>query len=636
MGNYGRGQVGVGDDLTRVPNRIHLQSTFRGWRKTDPITHGPRPRSGARGGNYSPAGKAGNCRGIGRGGTPLPVLSFSNKKMGQILASHPTVNLKTLNKNCIDAKRFCMETLNLILPLLRKGIWAASVDLQDAYRYLHIPIHRHHQRYLGFQYAGREFTFRALPFSLSTAPRAFTRVAGTVISHVRKRGVMLYAYLDDWLIVGESESNASDNVQKTVQTLRSQSLRTEDRSRNDHSPNPITTRVIDRDVAPSPRGDGQPGRRGAIMQTTHAPAATSPAKDDQPTKPRQDSADPPVGKEHTSPAMVARHGELGPKGSLHRESANDIGHDGCLTDRVGSPLEQPNSLEDVVPSGENMAYQLTRDVGCQTGPRVVPRERAEHSNHRLHRQYHRSSIHKQTGGHPLQETMSAGLGSPNDSQGLRHDISSIPYRRQTECDGRCPVQRTDGPNEWALSQETCNRIFKVLGRPVCDGGECQTSDLLLQTVPPQGTPHRRHVFPMGLSGSLRLPAALHDRPGAEKKPTVQGESHTGSPILASQTMVQGNPTTPNGHPSDPTGHTQSAVPKTGDPQPPRHQGLQLVAWKLSGLPSDRGVFRRRLPLWQLTPGEHQPCQLTIPYYENSGNGARTDRYCQPRPLWHKW
>ncbi|PIK50722.1 putative TBC1 domain family member 2A [Apostichopus japonicus] len=129
----------------------------------------------------------------------------------------PILNLKPLNQNFVRPKRFRMENLHLIISLLRKGIWAATVDLKDAY--LHIPMNREHRRFVAFQYADRDYLFRALPFGLSTAPRAFTRVAGATVSFLRRREVVLYVYLDDWLIVGNSRSETAD-VFKMVSTLQ--------------------------------------------------------------------------------------------------------------------------------------------------------------------------------------------------------------------------------------------------------------------------------------------------------------------------------------------------------------------------------------------------------------------------------
>ena len=45
----------------------------------------------------------------------------------------PILNLRPLNAVYIRPKRFRMETLAVIIPSLRRGMWAASLDLLDAY-----------------------------------------------------------------------------------------------------------------------------------------------------------------------------------------------------------------------------------------------------------------------------------------------------------------------------------------------------------------------------------------------------------------------------------------------------------------------------------------------------------------------
>ena len=83
---------------------------------------------------------------------------------------HPIINLRPLNVS-IRPQRFRMETLAVIIPTLRCGIWATSIDLRDAY--LHVPIFPGHQRFLAFQFLGETHRFTSLPFGLSTAPRVF-------------------------------------------------------------------------------------------------------------------------------------------------------------------------------------------------------------------------------------------------------------------------------------------------------------------------------------------------------------------------------------------------------------------------------------------------------------------------------
>ena len=107
----------------------------------------------------------------------------------------PILNLKPLNKQFIRPRRFRMETLAMIIPSLGENLWATTIDLKDAY--LHVPIHPSDQRYLAFNYQGTDFIFRAMPFGLSTAPRVFTRVTRSILAHLRRKGILLFAYLDD-------------------------------------------------------------------------------------------------------------------------------------------------------------------------------------------------------------------------------------------------------------------------------------------------------------------------------------------------------------------------------------------------------------------------------------------------------
>ena len=55
----------------------------------------------------------------------------------------PTLNLKPLN-TFIQLRPFQIDMLKVVLNLIQTPAWAASVDLKDAYMYLHIPIRRDH------------------------------------------------------------------------------------------------------------------------------------------------------------------------------------------------------------------------------------------------------------------------------------------------------------------------------------------------------------------------------------------------------------------------------------------------------------------------------------------------------------
>ena len=129
--------------------------------------------------------------------SPVFVIPKRSGKLRMIL------NMKRINAH-IPKERFRMETLATILPELYPSDMTVSIDLKDAY--FHIPIHPASRDLLGFAFQGATYRFRALPFGLKPAPRVFTRVVSALAAHLRSQGLRLFTYLDDWLLVANSES----------------------------------------------------------------------------------------------------------------------------------------------------------------------------------------------------------------------------------------------------------------------------------------------------------------------------------------------------------------------------------------------------------------------------------------------
>ncbi len=97
---------------------------------------------------------------------------------------------------------FRMIMLKQILSQIRTGDWFCSLDLKDAY--FHIQIASHHRRFLRFAFEGVAYQYTVLPFRLSLAPRTFTKCMDP-LSPLRQMGIRILNYLDDWLIVAQSE-----------------------------------------------------------------------------------------------------------------------------------------------------------------------------------------------------------------------------------------------------------------------------------------------------------------------------------------------------------------------------------------------------------------------------------------------
>ena len=128
------------------------------------------------------------------------------------------LDLSVLNKY-IQCDRFQMLTIAQIRTLLPRGAYAISIDLTDAY--WHIPIARHFSPYLGFALGRKVYAFRTMPFGLNIAPRVFTKLTETVLQLLRKQGVQVAAYLDDWLIWAQTFDLCLQAAHKVISFLQS-------------------------------------------------------------------------------------------------------------------------------------------------------------------------------------------------------------------------------------------------------------------------------------------------------------------------------------------------------------------------------------------------------------------------------
>lgn len=128
----------------------------------------------------------------------------------------PILNLKPLNQYVVP-NHFKMETLRSILKSLKKGDWAVTLDLKDAY--FHIPVHQNYRQFLRFSVLGRKFQYRAMPFGLRSAPRIFTKVMSVVGAFLRKQLIHIFMYLDDWMLKNQNKNLLTKQLHYTQDLL---------------------------------------------------------------------------------------------------------------------------------------------------------------------------------------------------------------------------------------------------------------------------------------------------------------------------------------------------------------------------------------------------------------------------------
>ncbi|XP_030008050.1 uncharacterized protein LOC115431636 [Sphaeramia orbicularis] len=141
----------------------------------------------------------------------------------------PILDLRGLNKFLRPLK--CkMLSIPRVKQAVLVGDWFATVDLKDAY--FQIPIWEGHRRFLRFAFDGKIFEFCVLPFGISLAPRTFTRCMDATLGPLRRQGLRILNYLDDWLICAQTEEQCHCHVQMLLMHIQYLGLRINDKKCN--------------------------------------------------------------------------------------------------------------------------------------------------------------------------------------------------------------------------------------------------------------------------------------------------------------------------------------------------------------------------------------------------------------------
>ena len=122
--------------------------------------------------------------------SPLSVVANSEGKLRLVL------NSKHLNQ-FLHKDKFKYEDLRVALLMFQKSDFLIKFDLKSGYH--HLDIYEPHQRYLGFAWELESgfFVFTVLPFGLSSACNAFTKLLRLLIKYWWSLGIWALVYLDD-------------------------------------------------------------------------------------------------------------------------------------------------------------------------------------------------------------------------------------------------------------------------------------------------------------------------------------------------------------------------------------------------------------------------------------------------------
>uniref|UniRef100_A0A0C9Q0M0 Tf2-1_6 protein n=1 Tax=Fopius arisanus TaxID=64838 RepID=A0A0C9Q0M0_9HYME len=144
--------------------------------------------------------------------SPMFLIPKTDGKFRQIF------NLRCLNEY-LQPPKFRLINQRKIPYFLQKDDFLAKIDLSQAY--LHIPIKLSHRRFLCLSYKDQLFNITCLPFGLSTAPLAFSRITNWIADVLRQKGIRVVVYLDDFLLAHQDAQQLQNQIQMAMGLLRS-------------------------------------------------------------------------------------------------------------------------------------------------------------------------------------------------------------------------------------------------------------------------------------------------------------------------------------------------------------------------------------------------------------------------------
>ncbi len=137
----------------------------------------------------------------------------------------PILGLRILNW-AFHKPPFKMLMQNRVFGCIRPQVRSAAFDLKDSYFHVSIlPCHRPFLRFASLCLIRTSISVQVLPFGLSLSPHVFTKVAEAALVPLREQGVRILNYLDDWLILAQSQAQLCEHRDLVLSHLSQLGLR---------------------------------------------------------------------------------------------------------------------------------------------------------------------------------------------------------------------------------------------------------------------------------------------------------------------------------------------------------------------------------------------------------------------------
>jgi hypothetical protein len=106
----------------------------------------------------------------------------------------------------LEVKHFKMEHADVAARLIRPGDFMFTIDCKSGYH--QFPVTPFFSRFLCFRWEGKVYQWLVMPFGLSPAPRAYSKLMRVVVQRWRAMGIRVSTYIDDLIFFASSREEA--------------------------------------------------------------------------------------------------------------------------------------------------------------------------------------------------------------------------------------------------------------------------------------------------------------------------------------------------------------------------------------------------------------------------------------------
>ncbi|KAI2663885.1 Transposon Ty3-G Gag-Pol polyprotein [Labeo rohita] len=483
----------------------------------------------------------------------------------------PILDLRLLNRSVMRLK-FRMLTVRQVVSQIRSEDWFVTIDLKDAY--FHVSILPQHRKFLRFAFRGEAYQYRVLPFGLALSPRTFTKCVDAALAPLRLQGIRILNYIDDWLILAQSEMVAVRHRDVVLAHMKELGLRL-NAKKSVLSPVQRTTYLGVVWDSTTMQAQLSPARiesiLAAVMRVKEGRSLTVKqfqrllglmaaasnvipfgllymrplqwwlktrgSPEGKPASHDQGHAAMPSCLRHVEETLVLVSGP-GAGSSLSPCNASD----GRIPHWLGSGHEWPPCPRSVEWSPSQLAHKLPGDAGrvsraetLSPGPERSPRvgPHRQHGGGLLHQPPRRSAFA------PL---VQAGAPDPCVVPGQTPLTESSFCARVSQCGSRRPVETGAEARGMDASprggEADLESVWSSPGGPVCHEGQCTMSPLVLSSSS-SSTGAGCHGTDVAEAASVRF-SPDRSAPGSSRESAPGwGFPSSSSPVLAGPSMVLG-------------------------------------------------------------------------------------------------